>query len=85
MSEQHQPAEAIGTVTHWFGHLSVTAVRLTAPLAVGDRIHIRALGLPLGTRGGGSGYVRHLPTSRLARSERPAVAQSTCGASVVGG
>ena len=60
MSEQHQPAEAIGTVTHWFGHLSVTAVRLTAPLAVGDRIHIRALGLPLGTRGGGSGYVRHL-------------------------
>jgi putative protease len=41
MSEQHQPAEAIGTVTHWFGHLSVAAVRLTAPLAVGDRIHIR--------------------------------------------
>jgi hypothetical protein len=25
MSEQHQPAEAIGTVTHWFGHLSVAA------------------------------------------------------------
>ena len=41
MSEQHQPAEAIGTVTHWFGHLSVAALRLTAPLAVGDRIHIR--------------------------------------------
>ena len=41
MSEQHQPAEAIGTVTHWFGHLSVAGVRLTAPLAVGDRIHIR--------------------------------------------
>ena len=41
MSEHHQPAEAIGTVTHWFGHLSVAAVRLTAPLAVGDRIHIR--------------------------------------------
>ena len=41
MSEQHQPTEAIGTVTHWFGHLSVAAVCLTAPLAVGDRIHIR--------------------------------------------
>lgn len=41
MSEQHSPTEAIGTVTHWFGHLSVAALRLTAPLAVGDRIHIR--------------------------------------------
>ena len=41
MSEQHEPAEAIGTVTHWFGHLSVAAVRLTEPLSVGERIHIR--------------------------------------------
>jgi len=41
MSEVHVPADAIGTITHWFGHLSVAAVRLTAPLAVGDRIHIR--------------------------------------------
>lgn len=41
MSEQHQPTEAIGTVTHWFGHLSVAAVRLTEPLSVGDRIHVR--------------------------------------------
>jgi translation elongation factor EF-1alpha len=41
LSEQHEPTEAIGTITHWFGHLSVAAVRLTAPLAVGDRIHIR--------------------------------------------
>jgi len=41
MSEQHEPAEAIGTVIHWFGHLSVAAVRLTASLAVGERIHIR--------------------------------------------
>lgn len=41
MSEQHEPAEAIGTVTHWFGHLSVAAVRLKEPLSVGDRIHIR--------------------------------------------
>jgi translation elongation factor EF-1alpha len=41
MSENHEPAEAIGTITHWFGHLSVAGVRLTAPLAVGERIHIR--------------------------------------------
>jgi putative protease len=41
MSEHHEPAEAIGTVSHWFGHLSVAGVRLTAPLAVGERIHIR--------------------------------------------
>jgi len=41
MSEVHDPAEAIGTVTHYFGHLSVAAINLTAPLAVGDRIHIR--------------------------------------------
>jgi putative protease len=41
MSEVHDPAEAIGAVTHYFGHLSVAAINLTAPLAVGDRIHIR--------------------------------------------
>ena len=41
MSDVHDPAEAIGTVTHYFGHLSVAAINLTAPLAVGDRIHIR--------------------------------------------
>jgi putative protease len=41
MSDQHQPTEAIGIVTHWFGHLSVAAIRLSAPLTVGDRIHIR--------------------------------------------
>jgi putative protease len=41
MSDVHDPAEAIGTVTHYFGHLSVAAISLTAPLAVGDRIHIR--------------------------------------------
>ncbi len=41
MSDVHEPPEAIGTVTHWFGHLSVAAVELTAPLAVGDRIHIK--------------------------------------------
>lgn len=41
MSTGHDPADAIGLVTHYYGHLSVAAVRLTAPLAVGDRIHIR--------------------------------------------
>lgn len=40
MPAEHDPAEAIGTVTHYFGHLSVAAVSLTAPLAVGERIHI---------------------------------------------
>jgi translation elongation factor EF-1alpha len=41
MSAEHDSAEAIGVVTHYFSHLSVAAVNLTAPLAVGDRIHIR--------------------------------------------
>jgi putative protease len=41
MSERHDPADAIGTVTHYFSHLSVAALNLRAPLAVGDRIHIR--------------------------------------------
>jgi putative protease len=40
MSAGHEPAEAIGQVTHYFSHLSVAAVSLTSPLAVGDRIHI---------------------------------------------
>ncbi len=40
MSEGHDPDEAIGRVSHYFGHLSVAAVSLNAPLAVGDRIHI---------------------------------------------
>jgi putative protease len=41
MSAGHDPADAIGRVTHYFSHLSVAAVSLTAPLAVGDRIHIQ--------------------------------------------
>jgi len=41
MSAGHDPADAIGLVTRSFTHLSVAAVSLTAPLAVGDRIHIR--------------------------------------------
>ncbi|MGZ6299535.1 MAG: translation elongation factor-like protein [Candidatus Limnocylindria bacterium] len=40
MSEGHDPAQAIGTVTHYFSHLSVAAVSLTNALHVGDRIHI---------------------------------------------
>ena len=40
MSEGHDPATAIGTVTHYFSHLSVAAVTLTDALRVGDRIHI---------------------------------------------
>lgn len=40
MSPQHDPATAIGTVTHYFGHLGVAAVSLAKPLDVGDLIHI---------------------------------------------
>jgi putative protease len=40
MSSDHDPGQAIGTVTHYFSHLSVAAVSLAAPLAVGERIHI---------------------------------------------
>jgi putative protease len=41
MSEQHEEGDAIGRVTHYFSHLSVAAVTLTAPLKTGERIHIR--------------------------------------------
>ena len=41
MSEGHEPGEEIGTVSHYFGHLSVAAVALTQPLAIGERIHIK--------------------------------------------
>jgi translation elongation factor EF-1alpha len=41
MADEHDPAEAIGTVTHYFSHLSVAAVSLSSPLRVGDRIHIK--------------------------------------------
>jgi len=40
VSEGHEPEQAIGTVTHYFSHLSVAAVTLTGTLRVGDRIHI---------------------------------------------
>jgi hypothetical protein len=41
MSEGHDPEDAIGRVTHYFSHLSVAAISLQAPLAVGEHIHIR--------------------------------------------
>jgi translation elongation factor EF-1alpha len=41
MTEEHDEATAIGTVTHYFSHLSVAAVSLTDTLKVGDRIHIK--------------------------------------------
>lgn len=40
MSEGHEPDDAIGTVTHYFSHLSVAAVTLSDALRVGERIHI---------------------------------------------
>jgi hypothetical protein len=40
MSENHDAADAIGTVTHYFSHLSVAAVQLDEPLRMGERIHI---------------------------------------------
>jgi hypothetical protein len=33
--------DPIGKVTHYFGHIGVAAVRLSGPLAVGDRIHVK--------------------------------------------
>jgi putative protease len=41
MTDDHDPADAIGTVTHYFSHLSVAAVELDKPLRVGERIHIK--------------------------------------------
>jgi putative protease len=41
MSDDHDAKDAIGHVTHYFGHLSVAAVALTEAVATGDRIHIR--------------------------------------------
>jgi putative protease len=41
MSDTHLQDETIGIVTHYYSHLGVAAVKLTAPLKVGDRIHVR--------------------------------------------
>lgn len=35
------PEELVGTVTHYFGRIGVAAVRLTAPISVGDVLHMR--------------------------------------------
>jgi translation elongation factor EF-Tu-like GTPase len=40
LAEGDDPVQALGTVTHYYGHLSVAAVTLTDVLRVGDRIHI---------------------------------------------
>lgn len=31
----------IGRITHYFSHISVAVVELTAPLKVGDKLHIK--------------------------------------------
>lgn len=41
MSDKHDPAEAIGTVTNYVSDLSVAAITLKEPLAIGERIHLR--------------------------------------------
>jgi translation elongation factor EF-1alpha len=40
MSDGHDPAQAIGRVDHYFGNLSVAAISISAPLEVGNRVHI---------------------------------------------
>lgn len=35
------PEEKVGAVTHYFGHIQVAAIKLDAPLKVGDTIHIK--------------------------------------------
>jgi translation elongation factor EF-1alpha len=40
MSTDHDPDEAIGRVTHYFSHISVAGIQLTAPVRVGEKIHI---------------------------------------------
>ena len=42
MTEKSAPEESpIGEVTHYFGHISVMAIKLTDRLAVGDKIHVK--------------------------------------------
>jgi len=41
MSTEHDESAAIGTVTHYFGHLSVAAVQLDQPLHKGEKVHIK--------------------------------------------
>ena len=42
MSVVHDPQDAIGKVTRYFGRLSLAEVALRAPLAIGERIHVRS-------------------------------------------
>jgi hypothetical protein len=32
--------ELVGEISHWFGNIRVAGIKLSAPLAVGDRVHI---------------------------------------------
>jgi putative protease len=41
MSSEHDPGDAIGRITHYFGHLSVAAIQLEAPIEIGQHIHIK--------------------------------------------
>lgn len=41
MSREHDPGDTIGQITHYFGHLSVAAVQLEAPIEIGQRVHIK--------------------------------------------
>jgi len=41
MSTEHDESQAIGTVTHYFSHLSVAAVQLDEPLQKGQKVHIK--------------------------------------------
>ena len=43
MSAGHDPDDALGKITHYYSHLSVAAITLSEPLAVGDRIDREAL------------------------------------------
>ena len=64
MSEGHDPQDAIGQVSHYFSHLSVATVSLKAPLAIGERIHIRGHTTDL-VQEVGSLEVEHAPVDRV--------------------
>jgi hypothetical protein len=72
MSEQQDPGEAIGTVTHYFGHLSVAAISLTQPLSVGERIRIRGHTTDL-VETVGSMEIDHAPVERAGPGDDVAI------------
>lgn len=41
MTTEHDESDAIGTVTHYFSHISVAAVQLDEPLKAGEKVHIK--------------------------------------------